>query len=91
MAQLSSYGRAKSFSCAYRPYERQGTGGSINAVHGDVVRHGIRYIGKLSGRMDGYRGWRLPGSYRSYARQSPGGDAESSFGLLVSVSVALGF
>jgi hypothetical protein len=24
-------------SCAYRPYECQGTGGSIDAVHGDVI------------------------------------------------------
>ena len=31
----------------------------IDAVHRDVVRAGIRYIGELSGRMDGYRGRRL--------------------------------
>src|SRR5271163_3615845 len=45
-------------SCAYCPYERQGPGGTVNAVHGDGVRAGIRHIGELAGRMDGYRGRR---------------------------------
>jgi hypothetical protein len=45
-------------SCAYCPYERQGPGGTINAVHRNAVRAGIRHIGELSGRMDGYRGRR---------------------------------
>jgi len=43
-------------SCADSPYERQGSGGTINAVNGDAVRAGIRYVGELTGRMDGYRG-----------------------------------
>jgi hypothetical protein len=43
------------FSCAYRPYERQHSSGSIDAVHRDVIRVGIRHVGELSGRMDGYR------------------------------------
>ena len=30
-------------SCAYCPYERQGPGGTINAVHRDAVRTGIRH------------------------------------------------
>ena len=45
-------------SCAYCHFERQGPGGTINAVHRDAVRAGIRHIGELSGRMDGYRGRR---------------------------------
>jgi hypothetical protein len=64
--------RAGIFSCAYCPYERQGTGDTIYAVDRDIVRSGVRYIGELSGRMDGYRGRRLPGSRRSYGRQGPG-------------------
>ena len=59
---------AGTFSCAYCSYERQGTGGSIDAVHGYVVRAGIRHIGELAGRMDGYRGRRLLRSYRSNGR-----------------------
>ncbi len=55
-------------SCAYCPYERQSPGGTINAVHRDAVRAGIRHIGELTGRMDGYRGRRYLCSYRSYGR-----------------------
>lgn len=36
-------------SSAYGPYERQGPGGTINAVHRDAVRDGIRYVGELTG------------------------------------------
>ena len=45
-------------SCAYRAYERQGSCDTINAVHRDVVRAGIRHVGELSRRMDGHRGRR---------------------------------
>src|SRR5208282_3818516 len=72
----SNQPRVGTFSCAYCPYERQGTGGTIDAIHRDVVRGGVRYIGELSGRMDGYRGRRLPGSYRSCGRQGAGGDVD---------------
>src|SRR5271167_869701 len=60
--------RAGTFLCPYCPYKRQGPGGTINAVHRDAVRAGIRHIGELTGRMDGYRGRRYLRSYRSYGR-----------------------
>ena len=38
-------------SCAYRPYERRGTGGGIDAEHRDAVRTD-KSMSKLAGRMD---------------------------------------
>jgi hypothetical protein len=52
-------------SRAYCRYECQGPGGT-NAVHRDVVRAGIRHIGELARRMDGYRGRRQPRRYHTY-------------------------
>ena len=38
-------------SCAYRPHKRQGPSGTVNAVHRDAVRAGVRHVGELSGWM----------------------------------------
>src|ERR1700735_5463147 len=70
---LRTAARAVTVSRTYRPYERQGAGGDIDAVHRDLVRGGVGYIGELSGRMDRYRGRRHPGSYHSCGRQGSGG------------------
>jgi hypothetical protein len=51
-------------SRAYCRYECQGPGGT-NAVHRDVVRAGIRHIGELARRVDGYRARRQPRRYHS--------------------------
>ena len=60
--------KAGIFSCAYYPYERQGTGDTIYAEDRDIVRNGVRYIGELSGRMDGDRGGIRSCGYRSNGR-----------------------
>jgi len=55
-------------SCAYRPYEGQGSRGGVDAVHRDVVRAGIRHIGELPGRINANRARRHSRRYCSYGR-----------------------
>ena len=52
-------------SRAYCRHECQRPGGT-NAVHRDVVRAGIRHVGKLARRMYGNRGRRQPRRYHTY-------------------------
>jgi hypothetical protein len=53
-------------SGAFRPYERQGPGSSIDTVNGDVVRIEICHIGELSGQIDGYGARRQAGTDCAY-------------------------
>src|SRR5271170_4523521 len=72
----SNQPRVGTFSCAYCPHERQGTGGTIDAIHRDVVRGGVRYISELT-RWIHYHGDRTRSrSNRSSGRQGAGGDVD---------------
>jgi hypothetical protein len=55
-------------SCAYRPYEGQGSRGGVDAVYRDLVGVLIRHIGELPRWGDGDRGRKQFGSYCSYGR-----------------------